>query len=85
MDGGAAWARCSEPSLSTRALEDTKLLDATVSDVMDAPFPVVSPDSPVDRATKLLSKVNPAVLIGDGTRVTGILTRSDVLHYLMSR
>jgi cystathionine beta-synthase len=85
LDGGTCVGAVHESFLSTRALEDPRLLDATVGDVMDGPIPVVSPDSPVDRATKLLSKVNPAVLIGDGTRVTGILTRSDVLHYLMSR
>jgi cystathionine beta-synthase len=85
LDGTRCVGAVHEHFLSTRALEDPRLLDTTVGDVMDGPIPVVEPDSPVDRVTKLLSKVNPAVLIGDGTALRGILTRSDVLHYLMSR
>jgi cystathionine beta-synthase len=75
----------SDWSLSARSLDDTKLLDLTVGQVMDAPFPVVDAAQPVDSVAKLLSKSNPAVLVRDNGSVRGIVTRSDMLNYLMAR
>ncbi len=85
LDGADCVGSVHEHSLASRALENTALLDATVSDVMDPPLPVVDHDAPVERVTKLLSKPNPAILVQRGQLVQGVLTRSDVLHFLMSR
>jgi cystathionine beta-synthase len=85
MDGESCVGSVSDWSLSAKSLENTKLLDATVSDVMEAPFPVVDATQSVDAIAKLLSKANPAVLVrGDG-RLIGIVTRSDVLQVMMAR
>jgi cystathionine beta-synthase len=75
----------SDWSLSARSLDNTKFLDATVSEVMDAPFPVVEVSQSVDSVAKLLSKSNPAVLVRENGTIQGIVTRSDVLSYLMAR
>jgi cystathionine beta-synthase len=85
MANGNCVGVVSESVLSTRALEDTKLLDSAVSAVMDPPFPVVDQDASLDQVTRLLAKTNPAVLVRHDGHVAGILTRSDVLHYMMSR
>ncbi|HEX6533688.1 MAG TPA: pyridoxal-phosphate dependent enzyme [Gemmatimonadaceae bacterium] len=85
MEGADCVGSITESAVSARALENTKLLDATVSDVMDAPFPVVEAAQPVDGIVKLLNKTNPAVLVRTDGRVSGIITRSDVLHFLMAR
>jgi cystathionine beta-synthase len=85
MDGESCVGSVTEGSLSARSLEDTKLLDATVSHVMDAPFPVVEDAQPLDSIVKLLSKANPAVLVRQDGRVRGIITRSDVLQHVMAR
>jgi cystathionine beta-synthase len=85
MDGASCVGLVSESALSTRALEDTRLLDAAVSDIMDAPMPIVEANASVDQVTKLLTKANPAVLVRREGRVAGILTRSDVLQYVMRR
>ncbi|MGH7720797.1 MAG: pyridoxal-phosphate dependent enzyme [Gemmatimonadaceae bacterium] len=85
MDGSNCVGSVSDWSLSAKSLEDTKLLDATVSDVMDAPFPVVDGNQPLDTVTKLLSKANPAVLVRRNGKIGGIVTRSDVLQFLMAR
>lgn len=85
MDGANCVGLVVESTLSTRALENTKLLDAPVSDVMDPPLPALDHEAPVDHVTKLLTKANPAVLVRRAGRIEGILTRSDVLHYLMTR
>src|SRR5947209_15132135 len=85
MDGANCVGSVSDWSLSAKSLDDTKLLDSTVSQVMDAPFPVVDVAQPVDAVAKLLSKSNPAVLVRSNGTVQGIVTRSDMLNYLMAR
>ena len=85
MDGADCVGSVSDWSLSARSLEDTKLLDSTVSDVMDSPFPVVDANLPVDAVVKLLSKSSPAILVREDESVQGIVTRSDMLHYVMAR
>jgi cystathionine beta-synthase len=85
MEGGDCVGSVSEGSLSARALDNTKLLDATVSEVMDPPFAIVDGAQPLDGIVKLLSKTTPAVLVRRNGSVEGIVTRSDVLHYMMAR
>jgi len=85
MDGPSCVGSVSESVLSVRGLEDTKVLERTVSDVMDSPFPVVDAQMPVDAAVKMLGRNNPAVLVRDHGTVQGILTRSDLLQFLMAR
>jgi len=85
MDGSNCVGSVADWSLSARSLEDTKLLDLTVSQIMDPPFPVVDEHQTADSVAKLLSKSNPAVLVRTNGHVTGIVTRSDLLSYLMSR
>jgi cystathionine beta-synthase len=85
MDGSDCVGSVSDWSLSAKSLDNTKLLDSTVSDVMDSPFPIVDANLPVDAVVKLLSKSSPAILVRDADTVQGIVTRSDMLHYVMAR
>ena len=85
MDDADCVGSVSDWSLSAKSLENTKLLDMTVSDVMDSPFPVVDANQPVDAVVKLLSKSSPALLVRENDVVQGIVTRSDMLHYVMAR
>ena len=85
MDGTNCVGSVSEHILSVRGLEDSKVLERTVSDVMDAPFPVVDAGMPADAAVKLLGRNNPALLVRDHGTVQGIITRSDLLQFLMAR
>ncbi|MEX1186217.1 MAG: pyridoxal-phosphate dependent enzyme [Gemmatimonadaceae bacterium] len=83
MDGDDCVGSVSDWALSQKTLADPKLLDASVADVMDSPFPVVDANQPVEGIVKLLSKSTPAVLVRDDGRL-GIVTRSDMLHFMMS-
>ena len=85
MDGDRPVGSVTEHFLTERALESTRFLDATVGEVMDEPFPVVGADEPADAVTKLLSKTTPALLVAEGGRVAGIVTRGDMLQFLMAR
>lgn len=67
-------------ALIARVLEDAKLLESPVSDMMSAPFPVVDADVPLDRLVTLLSRETPAALIREGGKLVGIVNRYDVLR-----
>jgi cystathionine beta-synthase len=85
MDNGSCVGSVSDWALSAKSIENTKLLEATVGSVMDAPYPVVEGTQQVDNVVKLLSKTNPAVLVTEKGEIHGIVTRSDMLSYLMAR
>ncbi|MGI8618985.1 MAG: pyridoxal-phosphate dependent enzyme [Gemmatimonadaceae bacterium] len=83
MDGDDCVGSVSDWAVSQKTLAEPKLLDASVADIMDSPFPVVDANQPVDGIVKLLSKSTPAVLVRDDGKL-GIVTRSDMLHFMMS-
>jgi cystathionine beta-synthase len=82
IDGDSEVGAVSEQSLMAKALEDGKLLDRAVEDVMDAPFPVVDGDMPAERLAAMLSRETPAALVRRDGRIAGIVTRYDLLHQL---
>src|SRR6476659_2155548 len=67
-----------ESNVLQKLLTNRELRDAKESDVMDKSFPVVEMDATLADIKSKLQK-SPAVLIEDFKRVTGIITRSDVL------
>jgi cystathionine beta-synthase len=85
MDGAVCIGSVAESQLTSKSLADPKVLDQSVGDVMDQPFPVVDSDQPVESVAKLLSKSNRAVLMKKDGVVQGIVTRFDVLEHLMHR
>jgi len=85
LEGGACVGSVTEYALTQRGLESSRFLDAVVGEVMDEPFPVVESSQPVESVQKVLSKATPAVLVQDGGIISGIVTRSDMLAYLMNR
>jgi cystathionine beta-synthase len=67
-----------ESHVLANLLKDRDLLEAKVSEVMDKSFPVVEVDTTLAEIRSKLQKY-PAVVIEDFKRVTGLITRSDVL------
>ncbi len=72
----------SESELMARVIEDPDTLDATVEQVMEPPFPVVEAHLPVEQLTPILTRSNAAVLIRSGDRISGIVTRYDLVRTL---
>ncbi len=68
--------------LLKRVLEDATVLEKPVEELMDKPLPVVGPDEPVSRVTRLLTDRNAAVLVQDDGETIGILTRFDMLQFI---
>ncbi len=67
-----------ESRVLTKLLENRDLLEAKVGDVMDESFPIVEVDATFNEIKEKLQK-SPAVLIEDFKRITGIITRMDML------
>jgi cystathionine beta-synthase len=80
VDGGDCVGSLSEGPLMARALQDAKILERPVSEVMQGPFPVVDADVPLDRLTTLLSKETPAALVRRDGQLAGVVNRYDVLR-----
>jgi cystathionine beta-synthase len=80
IDGKDCVGSLSEGPLMARALEDGKVLEQPVSELMQGPFPVVDADVPLDRLTTLLSKETPAALVRRDGQLVGIVNRYDVLR-----
>jgi len=78
LEGHRSVGSLRESNVLQKLLTNRDLLDAKVSDVMDKSFPVVEMDATLADIKSKLQK-SPAVLIEDFKRVTGIITRSDVL------
>ena len=85
LDAGESVGSVTEYALTQRGLESSQFLDAVVGEVMDEAFPVVESSQHVESVQKLLSKATPAVLVRDSGAIRGIVTRSDMLAYLMAR
>ena len=67
-----------ESRILTKLLGNRDLLEAKVSEIMDESFPIVEMDAGYNEIKEQLQK-SPAVLIEDFKRITGIITRTDML------
>ena len=72
----------SERGLLKHAMDDSALLSAEIVDVMEPPFPAVAADDSVREAVDLLVGDREALLVTQGGRPAGIVTRADLLESL---
>lgn len=80
-DGGCVGS-VSEAGLMAQAIGAPSSLDRPVREQMEAPYPVVDAETPLERISATLSRETPAVLVTDGNALSGIVTRYDVLHHM---
>jgi cystathionine beta-synthase len=85
LHGGECIGSLKESSAMARAIEDRSTLDQAVAAVMDKPYPVVQEDDPIDHVLRLFPRENDAVLVRRAGRISGILTRFDILQHLSGR
>jgi len=58
------------------------IIHKPVSEVMGRPFPVLDQSEEIERAYKLLTLANHAVVVTDEDEPIGVLTRQDIISYL---
>jgi cystathionine beta-synthase len=78
LEDGRSVGSLRENHVLTKVLRRRELLEAPVSEVMDASFPVVEEDASINEVTRQLQAA-PAVLVQTYGRITSIITRHDVL------
>ena len=74
-----------ESGLLDRVYRDPAALDQTVGEIMDDPLPVIDSRDTVDHAMGLLTSQASAVLVCEGPIPSWVLTRADVLDFLMRK
>ncbi len=71
-----------ERSLLDRVFRDRDAINRDVAEVMDPPLPVVQSSSGVEEMFADLSRGAEAIVVAEGSRPTGVLTRADLLEFL---
>jgi cystathionine beta-synthase len=71
-----------ERSLLDRVFRDGDVIGRDVIEVMDAPLPVVQHSAGVDAMFADLSRGAEAIVVAEGHRPVGVLTRADLLEFL---
>ncbi|HET56135.1 MAG TPA: cystathionine beta-synthase [Ignavibacteria bacterium] len=69
-----------ENKLMGKLVEDSKLLNAKVSKVMEESFPVIDAKTEIAEVKKILKNTT-AVLVSDFGRITDIITRYDLIDF----
>jgi cystathionine beta-synthase len=72
-----------ERGLLKHAADDPAIMGTAIVDVMEPPFPAVAATDPVREAVELLTGDRQALLVTEGGRPAGIVTRADLLEALV--
>jgi predicted transcriptional regulator len=72
-----------EGKLLQAIIEDNSLLDKPVRDVMDPPLPEISMVETTERVRQHLARRDAAVLVRDDNKLVGILTRYDLIDFIL--
>src|SRR5205085_2089363 len=78
LEDGQSVGSLRENRVLARVLSNRDLLESPINEVMEKGFPVVDVDASAAEVTHQLQS-SPAVLIEEYGRITGIITRHDVL------
>lgn len=84
LDEGRSVGSLKENRVLAKVVRDRELLNSPVSEVMENSFPIVDVDVSSFDVTKKLQS-SPAVLVEEYGRITGIITRHDVLDIKLRR
>lgn len=83
LERGKSVGSVHDSELMAKVMAKPSLVDSPVSTVMEPPFPVVNIDTSIDDVVKLMkAKHNPAVLVEEEGKITGILSRYDVIEFM---
>jgi cystathionine beta-synthase len=83
LDEGRAVGSLRENRVLAKVVRNRDLLSSSISDVMESSFPTVDVDASSTEVTRRL-QTSPAVLVEEYGRITGIITRHDVLDLKLS-
>ncbi len=82
VDGNDIVGSVNDVAVMQAVFDRSDILLRSVRDVMGRPFPSLEQDADIDRAYKLLSLANSAIVVTDGGKPVGVVTRQDIISYL---
>lgn len=82
VEDGECVGALGESELMAKVIDDPEVLDRTVESVMGGPYPVLDGHLDAEEVTRLLQRGNAACLVRESGRITGIVTRYDVVRAL---
>ena len=71
-----------ERSLLDRVFRDRDAIDREVVEIMDPPLPVIQATSGVEEMVVDLARGAEAIVVAEGSKPSGVLTRADLLEFL---
>jgi cystathionine beta-synthase len=85
VQNGQIVGSLTDSRILSRLMENPQMREHPVSEIMDAPFPVVTVDLKMDQISKLFKDQTPAVLVQQTDGRYDILTKSDLIYSLTHR
>ena len=85
MRGGEMVGSINDVGVMQAVFDQSDLLHKPVSDVMGRPFPALEQFAEIEKAYKLLTLANPAIVVMDDGEPVGVVTRQDIISFLSTR
>lgn len=82
MLGNEQVGSINDVAVMQQVFDQADILHKPVSEVMGRPFPALEQSEEIDRAYKLLTLANPAVVVTDDSDPIGVVTRQDIISFL---
>jgi cystathionine beta-synthase len=82
MSGNDIVGSVNDVGIMQAVFDQADILHEPVSDVMGRPFPALEQFEEIEKAYKLLTLANPAIVVTDDGEPIGVLTRQDIISFL---
>lgn len=82
LDNDQPVGRLEEGEVMADVISNTALLDKPVKELMQESMPVINIHKKIEEAKYLLARRHSAVLIEDNKKITGIITKSDLMEFI---
>jgi cystathionine beta-synthase len=82
MNGREIVGSVNDVGVMQAVFDQADIIHKPVSDVMGRPFPALEQYEEIERAYKLLTLANPAVVVTDDGEPIGVLARQDIISFL---
>ena len=83
MNGHEIVGSVNDVGVMQAVFDQSDILHKPVSEVMGRPFPALEQHDEIEKAYKLLTLANPAVVITDDGEPIGLLARQDIISFLL--
>ncbi|HZO92406.1 MAG TPA: cystathionine beta-synthase [Candidatus Baltobacteraceae bacterium] len=85
MRGKEVVGSINDVAVMQAVFDHADIVHQPVGDVMGRPFPMLDHNAEVERAFKLLTMANSAIVVTDGGKPVGVVTRQDVISFLSAQ